>query len=238
MRVRRIVPRRARALSDVRRGGLGSRRLAAVQRATRARGRPAAAAGHRHLTDPRLAAALRAQLESRERALAAGAARVGWKLGVGKRERIGDGLVLGHLTSATRLDAGATFERGATALHADAEIAVRFERPAEPEDAWGAVGMFAIALELVDLGPGANAEEIVAANVFHRAFALGPANPEPPDGRARLLVGGEVRSSGPVPRDLPQRLAAAAGLLAGGRGGVGGRGGGDTGEHGPDPAPG
>ena len=38
-----------------------------------------------------------------------GAERVGWKLGVGERERIGGELAVGHLTSATRLDPGATY---------------------------------------------------------------------------------------------------------------------------------
>jgi hypothetical protein len=39
--------------------------------------------------DPRLAAALASQLERWRATLAGGAARVGWKLGVGEGERIG-----------------------------------------------------------------------------------------------------------------------------------------------------
>jgi hypothetical protein len=45
---------------------------------------------------------------------------------------------------------------------------------------------YAAALELVDLGGTDDAEEIVATNVFHRAFALAPFHPSlPVDGVAR-----------------------------------------------------
>jgi hypothetical protein len=51
--------------------------------------------------------------------LAGGAQRVGWKLGMGDRERIGAGPVIGHLTTATLLTAGATFRAaGIAAPHA------------------------------------------------------------------------------------------------------------------------
>jgi 2-keto-4-pentenoate hydratase len=69
---------------------------------------------------------------------------VGWKVGAGDRERIGDGIVVGHLTSASVLDPGATYRAdSAAALHADAEVALLIGRD-------GAIDGYATALELVD----------------------------------------------------------------------------------------
>src|SRR5436190_16779069 len=85
---------------------------------------------------PELIAALRAQRERwcavRER----GARRVGWKLGIGRRERIGGEAVIGYLTSATQLDPGATYyAEGAEALHADAEVAIQLRETVSPDAA-------------------------------------------------------------------------------------------------------
>jgi hypothetical protein len=70
--------------------------------------------------DPVLVAALREQLGRRS----ADGHRVGWKVGRGDRERIGDGIAVGHLTSATLLESGSTYRDG-SGLHADAEITLR-----------------------------------------------------------------------------------------------------------------
>jgi hypothetical protein len=57
---------------------------------------------------------LTVQLEQWCATLDAGAVRVGWKLGVGDSERIGEGPALGHLTSATQLEPGSMYrDRGA-----------------------------------------------------------------------------------------------------------------------------
>src|SRR3954463_10309325 len=75
--------------------------------------------------DPRLVSALSIQLDRRRQALSAGAARVGWKLGVGDAESIRGEIAVGHLITATLLAPGATFDgTGATTLSADAEVAV------------------------------------------------------------------------------------------------------------------
>jgi 2-keto-4-pentenoate hydratase len=154
--------------------------------------------------DPRLVAALTAQLRARR------GGRVGWKLGIGDRERIGNELAVGHLTTATQLEPGATYSVGdAARLHADAEIAVEIGADEE------IVG-FAAALELVDLDNAPHsAEDVVAANIFHRAFALGrAAKPElPPRIEARLLVNGDVRASGEAPTTLGDRIERAALIL-------------------------
>src|SRR5215213_4271616 len=169
--------------------------------------------------DPRLAAALTAQLERWRAALAARATRVGWKLGVGDAERIGDELAVGHLTSATLLAPGAAYPAGeAAGLHADAEVA--FQVGPAPggdrgQEAWALSGV-GVALELVDLaGPG-TPEAAVAANIFHRAVAFGPFRPPPlPSGvHGRLLVNGRQAASAPVAGDVAARVAAAARVLA------------------------
>ncbi len=109
-----------------------------------------------------------------------GATRVGWKLGLGEGERIGPRPVVGHLTSATELRPGSSFRaRGTVDLKADAEIGLEFAAnvalDAERDAAVEAIAGYGAALELVDLGAaGGDPEEIVATNVYHRAFALGP----------------------------------------------------------------
>ena len=80
-------------------------------------------------------AALREQLARRNELLRAGSRPVGWKLGVGERERLDGSIAVGHLTSATCYDDGASV--GLTdsgALHADVEIAVELRRPIDPDD--------------------------------------------------------------------------------------------------------
>jgi 2-keto-4-pentenoate hydratase len=172
--------------------------------------------------DARLVAALTAQLRQWRVTLAKGAERVGWKLGVGDAERIGAGPAIGHLTSATQLQPGSTYSAaGAVDLCADAEVALRLGTDVDPEadreTAGAAIQGFGAALELVDLGspPPGDAERIVATNIWHRAFALGPLDgPPPPKGaEGRLTVNGEARDSGPLPQDFTDLVQVAATLL-------------------------
>jgi 2-keto-4-pentenoate hydratase len=172
--------------------------------------------------DPRLVAALRAQLDLWRATLAGGAERVGWKLGTGEGERIGSLPAIGHLTSATRMEPGAAYLGGdAVDLHADAEVALRLGADVAPdadaETAAAAIAGYGAALELVDLGapsPG-DPERIVASNIWHRAFALGPLDhaPPPPEAEGRLIVNGEQRDSAAITTDLPRLVQAAARLL-------------------------
>ena len=145
--------------------------------------------------DPRLVAALRVRLVGRH------GGRVGWKLGVGDAERLGEMGSVGHITTTTRLDDGATYHSAGAELHADAEIAV-------------VVGLgFAPALELVDLSNSdAGPEKIVKTNIFHRAVAFGQTADRLPSEGA-LLVNGVVRASEPVP-DVGERLRSAEQVLA------------------------
>jgi hypothetical protein len=172
--------------------------------------------------DPRLVSALREQLATRRRLLEEGATHVGWKLGTGERESIGGEIAVGYLTSATRLEAGATYEPGPAAadLRADAELAVELDGNVEPgADAASvrrAIARYAAALELVDLAhrPG-EPDSIVVANVYHRAFAFGPwrADLPPETEEARLVVDGIERARGRLEADVSERLIAAARLL-------------------------
>ena len=153
--------------------------------------------------DPRLVAAMRRQLASRPSA----ATRVGWKYGSGDGERIRGEIAVGHLTSATTLEDGATYRGGGGDLHADAELAVEVGPS-------GRIARYAAALELVDLAGDDSPEEVVAANVWHRAVAFGPFVDALPRGlEGALAVDGERRASGPVPRDAADRVAAVERVL-------------------------
>jgi hypothetical protein len=149
--------------------------------------------------DPRLVAAVKEQLARRPR----GATRVGWKVGAGKHERIGDGLVVGNLTSATLLSPGATYFSGGAELHVDAEVAVEVGRG------------YAAALEIVDLSGGDDAEEIVAANVFHRAVAFAPTQPALPDEiEASVAVNGNLERTRHAEFAPDERVREIADILA------------------------
>jgi 2-keto-4-pentenoate hydratase len=150
--------------------------------------------------DARIVDAVRAQLRRRD------GGRVGFKAAFGidaVRELIGDTPVPGHLTTATQLAAGATFDpRGAGALHADCEVAVTVGREE-----------LGVALELVDLARQAgDMEAIVTGNVLHLAFVLGPAIARPP-GEARLIVNGVVRARAPARADHRATVEALARIL-------------------------
>jgi len=167
-----------------------------------------------------LEAALGRQLDSWRAALGGGAERVGWKLGIGHRERIGDGPVIGHLTSASRLPSGGELDvSGLAAPHADAEVALLIGEDVAPHSdrasAAAAIAGYGTALELCDLGPAGGPEDIVAANVFHRAFALGdldrPWPVRPPLGR--LLVDGQTRAEAVADADHAELVRVVAALL-------------------------
>lgn len=160
------------------------------------------------MIDERLTFALQQQLLEWRAELATGAERVGWKIGRGT-EAEPWGPVLGHLTSATRLDPGGAFHAAGTIdLRVDAELAIEVGPDGEP-------GGFAAALELVDLDrPADDVEAVVAANVFHRAFVLSSSVPQLPDPlRARVLVDGVPRAEGAAAYE-PTLLRRAAELLA------------------------
>jgi 2-oxo-3-hexenedioate decarboxylase len=152
--------------------------------------------------DERVAAGLRTQLEGWRAALERGAERVGWKIGLNIPEAQEPfGLaepVIGHLSSATRLDDGGTYSAGdAESLRLEPEVAVELGPS-------GSVAGLGAAIEIVDVGrPPGGLEGIVAGNVFHRAFVLGPSRP--PSGErldAVVSVNGQRREAAEAPTDF------------------------------------
>jgi hypothetical protein len=150
--------------------------------------------------DPRLVAALRQQLSRRP----ADATRVGWKHGGGDAERIGGEIAVGHLTSMTTLEDGATYTSGGRDLHADVELAVEIGVDGE-------ISRYGVALELCDLADGGTAEEVVASNDYHRAVAFGRfVEVLPAELEAALFVNGQRHSVAPAPNrvEIADRVAA------------------------------
>ena len=169
----------------------------------------------------RVQRALEAQLRARRAALDAGAERVGWKVGLHiaeVEEVMGGEPIFGYLTSATRLESGGVFRaRGVRALRAEAEVAVELGRDVRPNDGpeviQAAIGGLAPALELVDVEPPASGfESVVADNVYHRAFVLGPTRKVTPGTRlsSTLRVNGEIRDSGATSEQFSAKLAIVA----------------------------
>jgi hypothetical protein len=171
--------------------------------------------------DPRLRSALDVQLRAWRASLDSGADRVGWKLGTGERERIGPGPVIGHLTTASLLEPGATYVAvDPVALHADVEVAVELGADVPPdagrELARAAIARWGVALEVVELDPALeDPETIVATNVFHRAVAFGGTwqDATPARGTARALVDGKLRATASATGDHPELIRSVASIL-------------------------
>ena len=164
--------------------------------------------------DERVAGAIKVQLHDWRKALDAGAERVGWKIGLNipeVQERLGlREPVIGHLTSATRLEPGGSYPGGdADELRAEPEVVIDVGGD-------GAIAAYGAAIELVDVGrPPADLEGIVQGNVFHRAFVLGQPRPALPlEGvEAVLSVNGEERARADTPDDLSEVVTLVARLL-------------------------
>jgi 2-keto-4-pentenoate hydratase len=150
-------------------------------------------------------------LEWRAR-LATGAERIGWKIGRGivpGEEHLEP--VIGYLTSASQVAPGGVYRAGgAKELRVDAELAVEIGGD-------GAPVAFGAALELVDVArPPYDFESIVAGNVWHRAFALGPLRAEPPPAvvHVEVRVNGEVAGSAEELVDAGEAARIASDLVA------------------------
>ena len=175
--------------------------------------------------DARVEGAVAAQLEAWRTALEAGAERVGWKIGLNVPEiQVRLGLrepVIGHLTSATQLQSGATYPAGdAAELMAEPEVALELGRgvngDADEDEAREAIAGYGPAIELVDVGrPPADLEGIVSGNIFHRAFVLGPSLPAfPAEGvEAVVSVNGGERARRDAPDDFAEVVTLVARLL-------------------------
>jgi 2-keto-4-pentenoate hydratase len=147
------------------------------------------------------------QLRTWRTVLGAGAERVGWKIALSLADEQREP-ALGHLTSATRLPDGGSYDAaGDRELRAEAEVAV-----VVGED--GGVAGYAAVIELVDVArPPSDLESIVAGNCFHRALVLGETRAEPPE-HIRLTVGGERHAPDRALPEGAEVLATAARRLA------------------------
>ena len=139
--------------------------------------------------DPRIVAGMAAQGRLRESRLRAGERRVGWKAGLGTAQAmeavsiaapLAGFLTDGSLVSAPTAADGLSVQEWPNA-RLEAEIAVRVQQtvPAgsDHDTVAAAVAEIVPAIEIVDLGDVADIEQVLAANLFHRAFLFGPFAP-------------------------------------------------------------
>ena len=172
--------------------------------------------------DSRLIAALREQRSRRDAELRRGARQVGWKLGMGRREKIGEHIAIGYLTTDTVVGPGcySVPEDDDRELHIDAELCVELDRDISPyadaDAVREAIARCWPALEIVDLAPRAGEpDSVVADNVFHLAVAFAE-TPIPLESgqQVSVYVNRERQESAPWPADIPDRIASAAAILA------------------------
>lgn len=136
--------------------------------------------------DPRVVAGMAAQGKLRESRLTAGERRVGWKAGLGTAQAMQAAStaapLTGFLTNAS-LATGMTRTDGLSIddwrnARLEPEIAVRIgaDLPAgaDRRTAQAAIAAIAPSIEIVDLGNPDDIEQVLAENLFHRAFLFGP----------------------------------------------------------------
>jgi 2-keto-4-pentenoate hydratase len=134
--------------------------------------------------DARVDRGMRAQLERRRQAIAAGAKPIGWKVGFGAPAALAKFAIsaplVGFMLDRNVLASGATVSlAGWTKPAAEPEIAVEMSADlpgggsrAAAADAIGAIGP---AIELADVdAPPEDVETILAGNIFHRHVLFGP----------------------------------------------------------------
>jgi 2-keto-4-pentenoate hydratase len=131
--------------------------------------------------------------------------------------------VIGHLVSSSELETGARFhvpdERLGT-LRAETELGLAIGRRVTPEHhldyARGSIAGIFVALELVDVGPPrGDVAQVLAANVFRRAFVCGaPIATRSTAGRSATLgINGACAGEGRLLDDYAQTVLDAACLL-------------------------
>jgi 2-keto-4-pentenoate hydratase len=138
-----------------------------------------------NIEDPRIVAGMAAQGELRESRLAAGEHRVGWKAGLGTAQAMENVSIAapltGFLTNAS-LASGMTRADGLSIdgwsnAKLEPEVAVRIGTDvpagADRETVLAAITGAAPAIEIVDLGDPSDIEQVLADNLFHRAFLFG-----------------------------------------------------------------
>jgi 2-keto-4-pentenoate hydratase len=151
--------------------------------------------------DPRVRRGMERQLELRRSVLDDGARPLGWKLGLGTpaaMEKHGTTAPLvGFLVDRGLREGGSEVSIGDWQKpHAEPEVAVQVSADvpagADREAVAAAIGGFAVAIELVDIG-GGEVEDILAGNIFHRHVLLGGAvSVAPSELQGEIRVSDEV----------------------------------------------
>ena len=148
-----------------------------------------------------------AQLTERRLRIEAGEASLGWKLGMGvpaAMAKLGtDAPLVGYLLAPARVDDGGTVSLdGWGTAKLEPEIAVHMGSDLGPgasrADAEAAIAGLGVAIELVDLDPGADdPEAILAADIFQRHVLLGPVmeGADAAGASARALKNGDEAAS-------------------------------------------
>jgi 2-keto-4-pentenoate hydratase len=180
-----------------------------------------------NIDDPRIIAGLAAQGRARHDVLAGGARRLGWKAGLGTAgamAKVGtDAPLVGFLTDATLVDGGqdvAIDGWGAPTLEPEVAVRLGADVPAgaSRDDVLAAIDAVGPAIELVDLGPPDDVEDVLAGNIFHRTVLLGPLAPWPTrslqDVRLEVRVAGQPAVTDIDPRDVLGDLADVVRALA------------------------
>lgn len=134
------------------------------------------------IADLRLTAGMARQGRLREQSLTEGVRRIGWKAGFGTSAalaKLGTTAPLaGFLTNATLVPDGGKFSiDGLADPRLEAEVAVRLRESisptANPSEVLAAADAVAPAIEIIDMGPADDVAELLAGNIFHRAFLVG-----------------------------------------------------------------
>jgi 2-keto-4-pentenoate hydratase len=169
--------------------------------------------------DERIAAGMREQLALRRERLRDGERPLGWKVGFGApaaATQLGiDRPLVGFLTGRGLLPEDATVDVGAWAKPMlEPEIAVHLARDLGPgasrDDVVVATRGLSAAIELADLDPPpADVRAILAGNIYHRHFVLGPVDEARKGAEgigARVLRDGEEVASTDDPEALTGEL--------------------------------
>jgi 2-keto-4-pentenoate hydratase len=172
--------------------------------------------------DERVVAGMRAQLERRDAAVAAGARLIGWKVGFGTAAAMTNlktsGPLVGYLLDSGLLAPDSTWDVGGASTPAvEPEVALHLGADLAPGgDVAAAVAGVSPAFELVDLDtPMDDVEGMLAGDIFARHVVLAGRSPAVPGGLGvRPAV---VHGAGPEPvsvADPQDTVGDFAGLLA------------------------
>ena len=175
------------------------------------------------VTDARVLAGMRAQLDMRATRIAAGARHLGWKAGFGAPAALGKfslpGPLVGFMLTEARVASGDTVSVAGWAKPvAEPEIAVWLGEDLadgrDPAAVKAAISALSSAIELADLTPPPDdVTQILSGNIYHRRVILG--RPESARAGARLdgLVGKVTRTGAQAPAVAAAALEANTGRI-------------------------